>query len=466
MFARFLAAALLGAAAALPIAASAQPMTLGDAVSYALDHDPAIAQKYATVAQSEHSLALARESAFPTVNGSLSNYMSKSSNYGGAYAAIGAQQVPVVSQNTAQIGTNYTISTGGLALLQLTAARAQTAQAQKDLANSEDQLASSVTNAYFTVVQKRANVSVDESDLSYQNALVNAAKAKEHAGVVAGVDVLRAQVAQAKSASALVGARADVENARETLAQTIGAPLEQQFAFPERVAEPALPTQPLDRLETIALANRSDVAAADASLAAARATRKGWDRELFPQVQIGAAFGNQFAPTSAGQIVGVDSNGKPITIARGTPGFWTLSANTTFQLPFVDYGARRTERASDDAALAAAVAAERQAKEQAQLDVRQSYRAAQTALAQLAFARDESRLSLESARIAQLQYQRGLIALSDVIQTQSQSVASQFDLVSARVAYVDAVVKLRVSLGIYDAKSAVADLTAANARKE
>ena len=89
--------------------------------------------------------------------------------------------------------------------------------------------------------------------------------------------------------------------------------------------------------------------------------------------------------------------------------------------------------------------------------MRQSYRAAQTALSQLTTKR-ESELGAESAKIAQLQYQNGLIALSDVIQAQNQAISAQADLINARVTYVNAVVKLRISLGTYNARSAVADL--------
>lgn len=433
-------------------------MTLTDAVSYALDHSPAVAQKVAALAQAQHSLAIARANAFPTINGSLSNFSSKSGNYQGAYGIIGGQQQSVYSQNTAQIGTNYTLTTGGLSFVQLTASKAAAAQAREDLANAENTLASTVTTAYYTVVQKQAIVAVDRSDLDYQNVLVRVAKAKERAGVVAGVDVLKARVAQNKSASNLVAARADVKNARESLAQAIGAPLRQRFIFPQTMPSPPLPKGSIEQLERIAFAARPDLKAANDSLVAAEETRKGWNRELFPTVQLGAAFGNQFAPTSAGQIVGIGPNGVPITVPRGAPGFWSLSAQTTFTLPFVDYNQRHSERISDDAQVSSARRSVAQAKTQVEIDVRQSERAARTALAQLAYARQESLLGRESARIATLQYQRGLIALADVIQTQQQSVVAQSDFINARVAYVEAIVRLRVSLGIYDARSAVADL--------
>jgi outer membrane protein TolC len=450
--------AALAVAALVPLHASATPMSLRGAITYALNHSATVAQQYAAVTQAQHAVAQQAALTFPVINGELQNYATKSANYQGIYSIIGAQQQNVFSQNTAQIGTTYILDTGGLSYIQLQSAKAAASQAEQKLTSSEDQIATSVTDAYFSVVQKQAIVNVDSSDLAYQNVLVKEAKVKEHAGVAAGVDVLKAEVAQAKSNSTLIGARSDVDNARETLAQTIGAPLDQAFAFPPAIAQPPLPLQPVDTLENVALNASPDIKAARDAVSAARLTRRGWGRELFPQVQLSAAFGNQFAPTTAGQIVGVTPGGQPIVIPRGSAGFWTLGATTTFTLPLVDYGQRHTERVNDDAALVSAQRSLDEARTQVDINVRQSYRAAQTALAQLRFASDESRLGTESARIAELQYQHGLIALSDVIQTQQQSVTAQSDFVAARVAYVDAVIKLRVSLGTYTPQSAVADL--------
>jgi outer membrane protein TolC len=470
---RALAGPLFGAAiATLPVAVSAAPMTLTDAVSYALMHSASVAQAAAALASASHSLAIARGNALPTVNGQLQNIADKSANYEGVYGVIGQSQSSEYSQNTAQVGTNYNLTTGGLSFIQMASAKASEAQARENLAYAEDQVATTVSNAYYNVVQKKAIVDVDASDLQYQDILVDAAKVKEHAGVAAGVDVLRAQVNQAKSASTLVGAKADVENATESLAQTIGAPLDQEFAFPQAVPQPALPPQPVDKLEEIALNARPDFQAANDSLVAAQLTRKGWDRELFPTVQIGAAFGNQFSPTLVSQeqqqldleyqqCVANPTPGVTCThetLPRGVPGFWTLSAVSTFTLPLVDYNQRHSERVNDDAAVASAQVTVTNVKTQVEIDVRQSYRAAQTALAQVDYARDEARLGAESARIAQLQYAHGIIALTDVVQTQQQAVLAQSDFVNARVAYVNAVVKLRVSIGTYDATSAVADL--------
>lgn len=464
MFARFIFGFFVAAFSAGAVA-SAAPMTLPDAVAYALDHNANVVAKRAALVAADYNLAKSRSAAYPNVDGLLQNTSQKSANYGGVYSIIGSKVAQVFSQNTAQLGTNYTLQTGGLSFIQLAAARAQDDQARQDLYSAQSQVATTVATAYFLVMQRQALVTLDTADLNYQKVLVDVAQAKENAGVSAGVDVLRAKVAQAKSASTLIGAQADVVNATEDLARLIGAPLHEEFSFPKTIADPGIPAGAEPKLEDIAVQTRPEVRSAQESLISAQLTRKGWNRELYPQVQIGAAFGNQLSPTNVSYVLNPDGtpvigpNGQPVVAPRtGSPGFWTLSATSTFQYPFVDYGARHMERANDDAVVTQSESALTQATIQVRADVSQSYRGAQTALAQLAFAREEANLGNESARIAALQYQHGLIALTDVLQTQEQAITAQVDFVNARVAYVDSIVKLRVSLGTYDALGAVAGL--------
>lgn len=463
MIGRFLSCAVLALALVAPArAASAAPgMTLSDAVAYALAHNSTVASQIAAVTQAQHALALQREVAYPTVDGTLQSFLSKSANYQGGYAAIGAAQQAEVSQNTAEIGiTNWNLTTGGFSFLTLAAYRQQVEQAQNSLANTEDQIATSVTNSFYAIVQRQAIVDVDVVVLNYQQVLVAVAKAREKAGVAAGVDVLQAQTSAAKSESSLVADRAAVVDASQTLAQQIGAPIETAFAVPHTIPEPALPKGTVDTLVAIAEANRPDVAAAHDAVLGANYTRRGWNVELYPQVAISAGLGNQFSPVPRPYEIGPDGlpilvNGQPI-YEHGSPGFWSLQAVSTFTLPIVDYNARHSERVNDDAALASAQTSYAQTRLAAELDVRQSYRAAQTALSQVMWATQEAATGTESARIAQLQYKVGVKSIYDVLQAQQAAQQAVDDLVNARVGYVEAIVKLRVALGTYNAQAAVA----------
>lgn len=443
-------------------------MTLGDAVAFALDHSQTVSTQRAAVTQAQHNLALQRGVAYPTVNGMLQSWLSKSANYQGTYAVIGQSQQNVFSQNTAQVGiTNWNLTTGGFAFFTLAATRAQAQQAENTLANTEDQIASSVTNSFYGIVQRQAIVVVDQATLNYQSALTSLARARVKAGVAAGVDVLQALTSAAKSESTLVADTAAVKDAGEELAQQIGAPLQTQFATPNVVPQPPLPHGSVDTLVAIAQVSRPDIAAAHEAVLAANYTRRGWNVELFPQVLISASLGNQFSPTNAvflqdelsQECLGLQQPPNCMGIvSRGSAGFWYLQAVSTFTLPLIDYNARHSERVNDDAQLASAHVTFEQTLLQAELDVRQNYRAAATALAQLTWAKQEAAYGTESARIAQLQYKAGVKTIYDVLQAQQAAQSALNDDVAARVNYVDAVVKLRVSLGTFSAQSAVADL--------
>lgn len=442
------------------------PMTLPDAVAYALQHNPTVAAQRASLTNAQHNLALARGVAWPTVNGTLQSFLSKSANYQGSFAALGVAQQSSVSQNTAQVGiSNWNLTTGGFSFLALAASRAEEEQAANTLANTEDQIATTVTNSFFSIVQRQAAVVVDVLTLKYQNDLVNVAQIKERAGVAAGVDVLQAKTSAAKSQSSLVADRASVQDASESLAQQIGAPVQTPFATPTAVPQPPMPNGSVDTLVNIAQTSRPDIRAAREAVLAARATRKGWNVELYPQVQISALLGNQYSPTSSVLEQQQIDQGCLLnhifpcpSVTRGSFGFWALQAVSTFSLPLVDYNARHSERVNDDAQLASAESTLNSTQLQSELDVRESYRAAKTAQAQVDWATQEARYGVESARIAQLQYKAGVKTIYDVLQAQQAATSAVNDAVAARVSYVDAVVKLRVSIGTYDATSAVADL--------
>ena len=427
-------------------------LTLSAAVQYALAHSPAVVRQTAAVAQARANYLKTHAAELPPVTGSLQNQMSKSANYSGAYSVIGASQASVFSQNTAQIGTNYTFN-GGLAFFQTLAARQSYEQSKSDLAKTQNQVATDVTNAFYALASREETVRLDAFDTQYQTALVNIAKAKERAGVAAGVDVLSAQAQQAKSRYTQSSDEAGAQDSREALAQLIGAPLDTQFAVSGNPPSPALPAQPLSALIDMAFANRADLKSAQTGVDIARTNRRSADTDLFPQIQTFASLGNQFSPTLA-----VQEANAGLQVPRGTPGFWQIGVISSISVPFWDWGARRANHQGLDAQIVTQEENVASTRTQVELDVRQAYRAAQTALAQLQSAQQESRYATEAARIARLQYAHGLKSLIDVLAAEQSSLTAQTDAYNARVAYIEAVVKLRVALGIYDAPAAVADL--------
>lgn len=442
-------------------AAANGPLDLPAAVRYALDHDPTVLTDRATLAQDQSLFVQDHAAEFPTVAGQLQNQMQKTNGYaGGAFTQYGISPENVFSLNTAQVTSTWSFYNGATQLAAQQAKR--TVESARDtLVRAQQQLAQDVATAWYTAVQRRKAVRLAQGDLAYQKALLVTAQAQEKVGRVAGVDVLRAEANELHSNANLISAEADDANALDALAQRIGAPAQTAFALPEVLPEPPLPTASLQTLVALAKAGRPDIAAAAAQVAVARLADAQIDTDLRPQFQLSGSFGNQTSPTAFGyeeQNLAADaayyrSLGLPppsTSIVRGVPGFWTIGAQETFTLPFIDYGARRAKHRAARTQIDAALAQLSSTEGAVEQSVRAALRSAQAAQANVSYSEEAERLGAESARIAQLQYRNGLISLTDVLSAQQTALTNANDLVAARVSYLESLIALRAAVGIAD----------------
>ncbi|MGP6157148.1 MAG: TolC family protein [Vulcanimicrobiaceae bacterium] len=450
------------------------------AVRYALAHAPEILAAKASAAQLDSTFAKARAGEYPVITGSLQNQLQKQSNLSGSLAEFGLTPSTNFSQNTAQISSTYNLYNG---TQQLTAqqARRQVENAKDLVRKQEEQTTLDVVGGFFDLAARRQTVIVAANDVSYQQALLAVARDNERVGRVAGVDVLRAQVAVGRSSSTAIQAKVDEDNARETLAVRIGAPPTTAFDVPSELPEPPLPSQPPDELAALAARSRPEIAAAKATLDAAKLQDASVDSDLRPTVQLSGSFGSQVSPTEfVLEQQSIDAQNAqalalfnleraifptlPLTppaplapVDRNIPGFWQLGVTSTFQVPIIDYGQRAAAHHAARAQIASAQAALDNAYDSVIADVRAALRNAQSAKQKLALAKQSAALARETARIAQLQYKHGLISFTDVTQTEQTSLAAEQDLVTARVGYVVTSIRLRVALGPPDLVAA-ADL--------
>jgi outer membrane protein TolC len=450
------------------IATAAAPLNLQDSVRFALAHNTSVAAKKAQLASAQAAFTKQHAAELPPVTGTLQNTLARSANAGGSLAQYGISPQSKFSQNTAQVSTQWLLYNGSLNQILTQETKRQLESAKADLRQTQTQITQSVVASFFAVSAKDNAYQVAQSNLAYQQVLFTVAQAKEKAGQVAGVDVLRADAAVQNALAASLTAQSDAQTARETLAQLIGAPLDAQFTASQSLPEPPLPTQPLPTLVQIAQQNRPEIAMAAASLAVAHLSRAAIDTDLRPQIALNGSFGNQMSPTAAvAQQDAVIANvpgcspvptPAPCILPRGTPGYWQVGATSTFSMPLIDYGTRHTAHESGDAAIRSAELALTSASTAAEGDVRQSLRGAQTAAAALVYQKKAAQLATESARIAQLQYKNGLITLTDATQAQNAATAAQTDLFNARIAYINSIIKLRSALGTFDPAGLVSDL--------
>ena len=450
------------------------------AVNYALAHAPSLLAQRATVSNLDSTFTRARATEYPALQGSLQSQLSKQANASGQFAEFGVTPQSDFSQNTAELSASYNLY-NGTAQLEAQQARKTLLNASYELSRQQEQLVATVSNAFFALAEDRGVVNLDKNDLAYQQALLASAVAEEHVGRVAGVDVLRAQVAVARSSSTLIQAQTDEANAREALAVQIGAPAETVFLVPDQLPEPKPLAAPPTDLDTIAKMNRPEIAEARASLDASKIANAAVDNDLRPTVAISAAFGSQVSPTSfVTEQQQVDaSNAAALAsynqekalfpnaaipaptlippVDRHVPGFWQIQVLSNFAIPLYDYGQRAAAHHAAKAQIDSSLAGLYNAYDTVQADVNAAQRNLEAATQRLAFSKQSAQLARETARIAQLQYKNGLISFTDATQTEQTALEAENELITARVTYITAFIRLRVALAPPSAASA-ADL--------
>jgi multidrug efflux system outer membrane protein len=450
-----------------------QNLNVLGAVHYALTHAPVLLAREYDIASAVSAFVAKQATEYPSIAGQLQNEITKSSNLNGAFAAYGITPVNNFSQNTAQVVSQYNLYSG-TAQLAAEQAKRYVQNASGEFQAQEETTVLGVSTDYYNLVALYRALALDEGDLAYQQELLDVARAQERVGRVAGVDVLRAQVAVSRSEATLVQARADEGNAQDTLAVEIGASPTATFALPADLPEPPLPHATIQALTAIATVNRPEIAAAQATLEAARLGDAAIDTDLRPTVQMNGSFGSQISPTNfvlEQQEVNAQNAAalanynlekvlfpgtnfpSPILtppITRGGAGFWQFGITSTFTFPFIDYGTRAANHHAARAQIASAKAAYQSAIDSVERDVRAAVRNVQAAYDKLTLAKASAGLARESARIAQLQYKNGIISFTDVTQTEQTALSAENDLVAARVAYVVADIRLRLTLGPAD----------------
>lgn len=424
-------------------------MTLQQALAFGLAHSPAVIKAQADADAAGATLAQTRSQTLPVVSGEMQSQLNKqTTNNSGQFAQIGAAVSPTFSQNTAAVRGDF----NGLNLTNIYAARAakQTYdQAQERLRLARQQATLDIETAFYTVAQNTELSRIARENVNYQHALQTVAEANFRAGRVAGIDRLRAQTAYTSALEQQASASADEQDARENLAQLIGAPMDQQFALPDSVPEPPQPNLDVAVLNQLALTNRPEVAIAQAQLEAAYIAANQVDAPNRPNVSLASAWGNQVSPTNNADFYNacVREGFPPSECLPGPSHFYEISIVSTWQLPFLDWGSLHAAHASARRQIQSAGAELARAKQQALIDVDQGVRRVLVNRSNLMLASQNAVVARQAADIAVAQYKVGVASQTDVTAAQNAYLAAAKDLLNARVAYVLSVAKLKLATG-------------------
>jgi outer membrane protein TolC len=146
-------------------------------------------------------------------------------------------------------------------------------------------------NLYLEAVSSASRIDVAHAQLRTAEALLQQANDLKASGLVAGIDVVRADVQVQNARQRSIVAEHDFEKAKLQLGRAIGLPLGQVVTLSDTIPFAPLPSVTLDAALKDAFEKRPDLLAARDRVAAAEAGLRAAKAELLPTVRLDADYG-------------------------------------------------------------------------------------------------------------------------------------------------------------------------------
>ena len=162
--------------------------------------------------------------------------------------------------------------------------------------NDRDLVVLSTGNAYLVVISDHATVDSTRAQVTTAKALYDRAVDRNTAGVIASIDVLRAQVELQTQQQRLIAAENQLAIDKLTLARIIGLPKGQEFQVTDAVPFAPLNSITLDQALEQAYATRPDYLGARAQLRAAELAGQAAAAANYPSLSADADYGDIGSP--------------------------------------------------------------------------------------------------------------------------------------------------------------------------
>lgn len=228
------------------------PLSLADALSYALDHNPRLAAAASRVSQTDAGLDFARSRAEPQVavraSGRLQNPVQEIT-----IPIAGGRTVRITrpDQASASIGVAWPFWTGGRTAAAVGAARAQVATAEADLQQATEQLLYEVGVAYYRVLIDRGAQAEAQAAAARAEEDMRTASVRRGAGVLTAAGVSGAEAALRRANQQLAAATNGVRDAEEDFNRLLARALQTPVVL---VEEPVSLDAPNTGDQAVALA--------------------------------------------------------------------------------------------------------------------------------------------------------------------------------------------------------------------
>jgi outer membrane protein TolC len=305
--------------------------------------------------------------------------------------------------------------------------------AQYSVKDARDIVVLVVGGSYLQAIAAAARIDAAQAQLKTAESLFNQAQDLKRAGMVAGIDVLRAQVEFQAQQQRLLVAQNEFDKQKLTLARAIGLPLGQQFTLTDTI--PFTPSPPLTLEDALqrAYSSRNDYQASLALVRAAELSRKAARSGSLPVLQFNADYG----------LIGrtpANSHG-------------TVTTGAALRIPIFQGGKVRGEVEQAEAVLRQRQSEADDLRSRIEFDVRTAMLDVNAADQQVQVATAALEVARQQLGQAQDRFAAGVTNSIEVVQAQEALAAADENFISALFAHNLAKLSLARALGIAEQAS-------------
>lgn len=274
--------------------ATAEPITLSiiQAVSRALEHNLGVllAEQQTSAAAGERWIALSR--LLPNASASITESRRKTNleAFGFPLGPSFPRVVGPFNVFDARVLVSQSIFDAD-AMNQASAAAHRLAAAKHTYRGARSIVLLASANLYLEALAAESRSLAAEAQLASSQAIHQQAIDLRQGGIIAGLDVVRAEVRVSADRQWATAAANDAQKAKLQLARVIGLPIGQEFNLVDNI--PLVPDEPMSMQQALeqAYANRSDYQAAIEELRAAESSRRAAIGDHLPSARVTADYG-------------------------------------------------------------------------------------------------------------------------------------------------------------------------------
>ncbi len=294
--------------------------------------------------------------------------------------------------------------------------------------NTRDLVVLAVGASYLQALADASRVESIQAQVQTSQTIYDQAVNMKNAGMVPGIDVLRAQVQLQNQQQRLLVAQNDYDKQLLSLSRVIGLPMGQQFVLADKMPNPEPVAITLDAAVQRAYEKRSDYQQLQAQVRAAELAEKSAIAERYPTLGINGDYG-VIGPTPG------NSHGT-FTAAAGL--FVPVFQGGKIRADIEQAQAQRRTREAELADL----------RQRIEFEVRTAFLDVEAATKQLAVATSALAVAREQVTQARDRFAAGVTNNVEVVQAQEQQAAAEENYISSLFAHNVAKLSLARALGI------------------